>query len=109
MLAGRESRMTAAQAHGSPSGRGGVAGMGTSRYEPGYQARMERKLSKKSYQSYADTMKSAINRSIAQNVLPNWRSHPSLRGWYSMNYPAIRQNPLLQKRPKPLHYDDISK
>ncbi len=64
-------------------------------YSPGkgdaaYHARMERKLSKKSYKQYADTMKSAINQSIAKNILPNWRAHNSLRGWYSMNYPSIR-------------------
>ena len=53
------------------------------------------KLSKKSYQPYADSMKNAINKSIEKNILPNWRSHHSLKGWFSMNYPSIRQNPRL--------------
>ena len=103
MLAGRDSRQTTVQmANRSPSIGVTKAGAGFSlgshspaKHDPNYYARMERKLSKKSYKQYADTMKHAINQSIAKNILPNWRAHNSLRGWYSMNYPSIRQNPLL--------------
>lgn len=35
-------------------------------------------------------------------MFPNWRQHPSLKGWQSMNYPSTLQSPLLQRhKPKP--------
>jgi hypothetical protein len=42
-------------------------------------------------------MQENLNKNIQSNVFPHWRNHNSLKGWTSMNYPAVIENPLLKK------------
>jgi hypothetical protein len=49
-----------------------------------------------------NAMLEALNLNISDNVFPHWRQHPSIKGWQSMNYPAILRNPSLdQYKPAP--------
>jgi len=50
-------------------------------------------------QAYMDKMTGSLNRCVQENMTPYWRNHQSLKGWCSMNYPTVLQNPLLKKRP----------
>jgi len=57
---------------------------------------------------YLEKMRETLNRNIENNLFPHWRSHKSLKGWSSMNYPGVMTNPFLKQRPQPLKYDNIS-
>jgi hypothetical protein len=50
------------------------------------------------YQKYADVMSASLNQCMIDNIKPYWRDHQSTKGWTSMNYPTVMQNPLLKRR-----------
>jgi len=43
-------------------------------------------------------MKQSLNLCVNNNIGPYWRDHQSVKGWCSMNYPTVLQNPLLKKQ-----------
>jgi hypothetical protein len=47
------------------------------------------------YQQYLDKMDKSLNTCILNNIRPSWRNHASVKGWTSMNYPTVMDNPLL--------------
>jgi len=57
----------------------------------------EKQRQQNNYLNYLDTMQENLNKNIQSNVFPYWRNHNSLKGWTSMNYPAVIENPLLKK------------
>lgn len=45
-----------------------------------------------------DVMSASLNQNMIDNIKPYWRDHQSVKGWSSMNYPTVMQNPLLKRR-----------
>jgi len=58
-------------------------------------------------QKYLDVMREALNKGIDKQS-NYWRSHRSLNGWSSMNYPSTLSNPMLKRRPNPIQHDNIA-
>jgi len=58
-------------------------------------------------QKYLDVMREALNKGIDKQS-NYWRSHRSLHGWSSMNYPSTLSNPMLKRRPNPMKPENIA-